>query len=65
MEMYVKIGGGSETLYEGDGAGLRLSAFQAGLFGQKSRDGAVDHLQHRREQLGVKRDRLSSGRVAG
>ena len=24
MEMYVKIGGGSETLYEGDSAGLRL-----------------------------------------
>ncbi len=47
--MYVKIGGGSETLYKGDSAGLRFGAFQAGLFGQKGRDGAVDHLQHRRE----------------
>jgi len=53
MEMYVKIGGGSKTLYEGDSAGLRLGALQAGLFGQKGRDGAVDHLQDRREQLGM------------
>ena len=47
--MHIQIGGGSKTLYEGDGAGLRFGAFQAGLFGQKGRDGAVDHLQYRRE----------------
>ena len=35
MQMYVKISGGYETLYEGDSAGLRLGAFQACLFGQK------------------------------
>ena len=51
--MPIQIGGGSETLYKGDGAGLRRGAFQAGLLGQKGRDGAVDHLQHRREQLGM------------
>ena len=63
MEMYVEICGGSKTLYEGDSTGLRLGAFQARLFGQKGRDGAVDHLQDRREQLGVRRDRLSSGQT--
>ncbi len=35
MEMYVKICGGSETLYERNGAGLRLGAFQARLLGKK------------------------------
>ena len=39
MQMYVKISCGSKTLYEGDSPGLRFGAFQAGLFGQKGRDG--------------------------
>ncbi len=35
--------GGSESLDEGHGASLCLGACQAGLFGQKGGDGAVDH----------------------
>ena len=38
---------------EGDRTGLRLGAFQARLFGQKGRDGAIDHPQDRRKQLGL------------
>ena len=45
--VHIQIGGRSETLYERDGAGLRLCAFQARLFGQNGRNGAVDHLQDR------------------
>ena len=51
--MHIQICGGSKTLYEGNRAGLRLGAFQACLFGQKGRDGAIDHPQERRKQLGM------------
>jgi len=44
VKMNIEIGGGAEALDEGDGTGLRLCAFQTGLFDQKGRNGAVDDL---------------------
>ena len=49
MQMNIEIGGGAKALDEGDGAGLGLVPCQTGVFDHKSREGAVDHLQHRRK----------------
>ncbi len=43
MQVNIQIRGGSESLDEGHGAGFCLDVCQAGLLGQKGRDGAVDH----------------------
>jgi len=40
-------GGRPKSLNERDGTGLRLGACQTGLFDQKGRDSAVNHLQDR------------------
>jgi hypothetical protein len=42
--VYVQIGGGAEALNEGDGAGARFAAFDAGLPDQMRRDHPVDDL---------------------
>ncbi len=44
--MNIEIGGGAKALDEGHGAGLGLIPCQAGVFDHKSREGAVDDLQH-------------------
>ena len=51
MEVNIEIGGGAKVLDEGDGAGLGLIPCQAGLVDHKGGEGAVDDLQHGREQL--------------
>ena len=49
--MNIEIGGGAKPLDEGDCAGLGLGIGQAGLVDHEDREGVVDHLQYRREQL--------------
>ena len=51
MEMNIEIGSGTKALDEGDGASLSLGMGQAGLVDHKGRQGAVNDLQHRREQV--------------
>ena len=51
MEMNIEIGRGAKPRDEGHRAGLGLGLGQAGLVNHEGREGAVDHLQHRRKQL--------------
>ena len=53
VEMNFKIGSGSEPLYESDGAGGGLRAFQSRLFDQKCGKGAMSDLQYWRDQMGM------------
>ena len=49
MQMNIEIGGRTEALDEGNGAGLGLSPREAGAFDDKGGEGAGDDPQHGRE----------------
>ena len=51
--MDIEISARAKPLDERNGTGLHLGAFQAGLSGEKGRNDAVNHLQYRREQIGM------------
>ena len=58
MQMNIEIGRGAKALDEGDGAGLSLGPCQPGVFDHKGREGAVDHLQHGRQELGLRGEQM-------
>ena len=49
----VEVGGGPKTLDQRDGAALALFAFESNAIQQMAPDHALEHLQHRRDQLGL------------
>ena len=51
MEVNIEIGGRTEALDEGHGAGVGLGPFLSGLLDQERGDDPVNDLQHWREVL--------------
>ena len=54
MQMYVEVGRRPKTLNQRDGAAMALFAFESNAIQQMARDHALHHLQHRRDQLGLR-----------
>ena len=50
----VEVGGGPKTLDQRDGAAVALFAFESNAIQQMARDHALHHLQHRRDQPGLR-----------
>ena len=54
VQVDVEVGGRAKTLDQHDGAALALFAFESNAIQQMARDHALHHLQHRRDQLGLR-----------
>ena len=59
MQMYVEVGRRPKTLDQRDGAAVALLAFESNAIQQVARDHALHHLQHRRDQLGLRGQQLA------
>jgi hypothetical protein len=54
VQVDVEVGGGSEALDQRDGAALAFVDAEPGAVKQVPREDALHHLQHRRDQLGLR-----------
>ena len=52
--MDVEVGGRAKTLDQRDGAAVANASLEPGMVQQVPRDHALHHLQHRRDQLGLR-----------
>jgi hypothetical protein len=53
-KMYVQVGGRPKALGQRDGAAVAFVGLELGTVQQMARDHALHHLQHRRDQLGLR-----------